>query len=544
MTLTADSLELVCPRAGCSLSARRLWEHSEHGQVNVFGSELSVGPGVDDPADFIDVLEPYAGGWVLTGLTLAEMTTGRPVSDWGAEGDEVMNFKARVVQYLNLRSGRRAVRNMPYPFLPAPRPDDVFGVPALFSQLRNRLKSLGKAKSSADQWKNTVLNLQKKGLRAEEVYRSGVLPRLSVSRLVGKLITGHDVAALCGFYDLRLSVIPVLADATRQLRFGPAPERKLATTKGVRKAQHGQQRTVTQFDPVLGYRIEQIDHKSLWGAERHWQAVSGEGHVVRLGMEKPLLNTAESAVQLAASHAAIHFPKKLALGRWGRYSWSGGEDYKEWLITMPFYPASYFSSHFSLRNVLAHVRCDVREGADRERVLLLHEVQSDWAQDARRAIANGAMTPDDVDCPPFLKDWPALTMKLVLLHAAHRGLDAVAWTRGAHQAWRYKGLGANGLTELYDRTLPREANRMVKAFGAVCEKLGVFVPANFQIRQAESGYRVFSADNRLLRTAATLEDARSFVPDGAHELLYEVHGVRLTAETRRAILAQGFPAWG
>ena len=38
--------------------------------------------------------------------------------------------------------------------------------------------------------------------------------------------------------------------------------------------------------------------------------------------------------------------------------------------------------------------------------------------------------------------------------AVHEGLDAVAWTRGAHQLIRYKGLGAAGLIELYDRTLP------------------------------------------------------------------------------------------
>jgi hypothetical protein len=194
--------------------------------------------------------------------------------------------------------------------------------------------------------------------------------------------------------------------------------------------------------------------------------------------------------------------------------------------------------------VLAHVRCDVREGVAGERVLLLQEVQSDWAQDSRRAISCGDMDPADDECPPFLKEWPALAMKLVLLHAAHQGLDSVAWTRGTHQAQRYKGLGAAGLTELYDRTLPREVNRMLKPVGAACEMMGVFVPTKFQVRQYESGYEVYSAENELLGTAQTLEDAREFVPDGAHELLYEVHGVKLPPKVRRAILAAGFPAWG
>lgn len=84
------------------------------------------------------------------------------------------------------------------------------------------------------------------------------------------------------------------------------------------------------------------------------------------------------------------------------------------------------------------------------------------------------------------------TMKLVFLHAALECLDAVAWTRGEHQIDRYKGLGAGGLTELYDRTLPREVNRMMKPFGGICETLGVLVPTNFSIMQTEHGYEVYS----------------------------------------------------
>ena len=234
----------------------------------------------------------------------------------------------------------------------------------------------------------------------------------------------------------------------------------------------------------------------------------------------------------------------MALGRWGEWAWTGGESYREWLITLPHYPANYLAGHFDVRNVLAHVRCDVREEDNGRRVLMLHEVQSDWAQRARRAISVGEMDEFDEERPPFLKEWPALTMKLIFLHAAHQGLDAVAWTRGAHQVTRYKGLGATGLIELYDRTLPREVNRMMKPFCGACEPLGVFVPTNFSIKQTENGYEVHSPENELLGTAPTLEDARRFVPDQGHELLYEVHGVLLTAAIRRAICDSGFPAWG
>lgn len=89
-----------------------------------------------------------------------------------------------------------------------------------------------------------------------------------------------------------------------------------------------------------------------------------------------------------------------------------------------------------------------------------------------------------------------------------------------------------------------EVERMMKPIGCACGILGVFVPTNFSIMRTESGYEVYSPEDELLGTALTLEDARQFVPDQGHELLYEVHGVRLPEALRASILRQGFSAWG
>ena len=86
---------------------------------------------------------------------------------------------------------------------------------------------------------------------------------------------------------------------------------------------------------------------------------------------------------------------------------------------------------------------------------MLHELQSDWMQSARRGMREHENGADADGRYPFLREWPALTLKLMLLHAARLGADAMGWTRGAHQAHRNGGRGAEGLKELYDRTLPR-----------------------------------------------------------------------------------------
>jgi hypothetical protein len=553
MTLDAKNLELRLGDSGYGLSARRLWEHAHLGQVNV-GCAINPQKEWNYPAAFIDVVHWFNGEtFALTGITLGALSAGQvpgpklvkfPVSRNVADGAAGRQFQRSVGAFLDQLAVRKAARNQEHRFLPPGCTEDPFGVPLLWSSLQRRLRRMGGARAGAEQWRKTIENFQKTGLRAEELDRSDLVAELAHFDTLDRRTSGGELAQRCFFDGLRLSIIPVIDDAQCQLRFTSTPPKTFKRTKKLPKAQAGQTRAAVRFDPILGYRLEQIEHLTVWGGDRHWQAVAPDGAVVQMAGQQSLMATAEAAGELAASHAKLYYPKRVALGRWGHIAWTGGQDYREWLITIPFYPASYFSSHFRVRNVLAHVRCDLREGAAGERILLLQEVQSDWAQNARRGISCGDMDPSDEACPPFLKEWPALVMKLVVLHAACQGLDGVTWTRGAHQAARYRGLGATGLTELYDRTLPREVNRILKPFGCACETLGVYVPANFRVQQSEEGYEVFSAENELLGTAPTLEDARAFVPDGAHERLYEVHGIKLPTATRSAILATGFPAWG
>jgi hypothetical protein len=554
MKYSLCSLELHLEVGDYGLSARRLWEHTELGQINVFDHPISARQELNDPAAFIDVVQFVGETFSLLGLTLAELQQGKfprnsQVNDFAmllglTQAPKSVEFVAAVASHLNLCSLRQALRNQHHQFLPSAKSGDVFGVPYLYSRLQRTLLGMGKSKANAEQWFKTIENFQKKGLRTEELECSELLPELLGYEEGNELLSASFLSSLCIFKDFRFSVFPVVHDAESQLRFASAPERALKKTKKLAKPQTGQTRAVAGFDPVLGYRIEHVEHQTLWGADSHWQAVMHDGQVIRDTDKQTLFQSREIAASLAADHAKQNFPKRVALGRWGRFAWTGGKEYREWLITLPYYPANYLSGHFEVRNILAHVRCDVREGVDGERVLMLHEVQSDWAQGARREMSHAVTDMDDETPPLFMKEWPALVMKLVFLHAAYEGLDAVAWTQGAHQVLRYKGLGATGLKELYDRTLPREVNRLLKPLGGVCEPLGVYVPTNFGIKQSERGYEVYSPDNELLGISATIEDARQFVPDGAHELLYEVHGVRLPQGIRKAILETGFPAWG
>ena len=144
------------------------------------------------------------------------------------------------------------------------------------------------------------------------------------------------------------------------------------------------------------------------------------------------------------------------------------------------------SGHWDEPNVLAHLRLSDRKDADGKRVLLVEELQSDWAQKGRkegfRPEDSKKLTPEEasrlnelsniraqsgrealttaeweeynrlnsrnqfaegyagVPNAPFVKDtskWTALGLKRVLKMAADEGYDRIGIVRGEEQAERY-----------------------------------------------------------------------------------------------------------
>ncbi len=534
---------------GCALgiSARRLWEHTQMGQINPFA--LITPASAMQPQAFVDILDVSGTVPALTGCTWADLQAGKHGRI--AQGDvnqllrnvectTARGWLSDVGQHLREVSEQRAVRNQPVPFLPK---DGVslLGVRGLHCALATWLEAHGSEKASPEQWYSRISNLTKKGLREEELEFSQLAAEIDCESSAA--VTGDAIFSCLSYDALRLSVLPVVQAAGSQLRFETVPAN--ATIKRIKpKLKAGLVSHPQWRDRVLGYWIDVVDWGDLLGPEQGWMAFTYRGEaVVPHGKLSGLCATAKEAVMLANNHAQKVFPKLTAKGKWSRYRLTGGEQYREWLVTLPYYAPGFFSSHFDHRNVLLHVRCDMREGADGERVLVLQEVQSDWAQKARRLL-QGKDSDKSIPVPPWLKEWPALALKLMLLHAAQQGATVLTWTHGKVQVERYAGLGEAGLLELYDRTLPAEATRILRPYGKKCEGVEVFQPANFYIEPAEIGYEVFDDEHCLLGAAANWSDAQALLPDGAHEVLKTMHGIKLDEAMRQAILAKGFYAWG
>ncbi|MBL0252720.1 MAG: hypothetical protein IPQ12_09140 [Polaromonas sp.] len=73
MTLTLDTCDFPLHGGQFILSARRLWEHTQLGQVQVCSTIISANQSLNDTHVFIDVVAKNEGKQTLCGFTLAQL---------------------------------------------------------------------------------------------------------------------------------------------------------------------------------------------------------------------------------------------------------------------------------------------------------------------------------------------------------------------------------------------------------------------------------------------------------------------------------------
>ncbi len=548
MTPVVEQLDFSFEGCVLEISARRIFEHTQLRQINPF--EIITPSSYLKPQEYVDIIDAAVPVKTLTGLTLSDLLLGKHSGLSQAHVKQLQeHIKSTTVQQwlvgvgglIQQFSEHRIVRNLPKLFLPIDTTSPL-GVQGLHCALASWLEAHKSERASTKQWFHRINNLTKKGLRAEEMEFS------FKEELLGQeasKVAGGDIATTYLTYKaLRLSIIPVTHKVGSHLTFSKVSAN--VTIKRIKPKLKAGLVTHPQWrDRVLGYWVDVVNWDDLLGQQRGWMAFTHRGQPI-VSDSKPtgLCTTYREAWSLANDHAREVYPKLTTKGRWSHFRLTGGEQYHEWLVTLPYYGPSYFSDHFFQRNVLLHVQCDMREGADGERILALQEVQSDWAQQARRILKEDSSSLRTIPAPPWQKEWPALALKLMLLHAAQRGATALVWTQGHVQVSRYDGLGKTGLLKLYDHTLPAEMTRILRPYGKKCGIIDVYQPVNFYIDPADIGYEVRDEYHNLLGTAATWKMAKALLPDGAHESLKPMHGIRLDETLRQKLLKDGFYAWG
>lgn len=416
-----------------------------------------------DYANLIDVVRHEPG-------FSAARFTGKTASEWHAELK-----RRRPSEGLQFKKWYESVSQRYMPLLESrPRTPlnhycaDLAVLP-LVSSLRQATCALGLKKASAWHWQQSLRALTEKGIKSEELAESGVLTNLD--RLpTGKCLTLEDVLR---FIDLS-HVVPKLATESQ---FGfitkagwhegcqRIPESEFKR-RGLWTGGFGGSLYVIRYrHEALDWSIIRCRHRDLLTHRPDWWWVlDSDGKQVNPLSEG--FDTPEEAMSFAEQQMSLRYApwgKDLALSQWERFSLPGSRQYQEVLLILDDWMGSYWTRHYRARNVLAHIRTGVRETCEGQRVLYLEEVQSDWHADIYAGRKGEPKLERKLPLPaaPFKKEWPLLTMKLMLWWAQRLGVDGLAWSTADLQVARWRGYAIP--ETLYRSTLPMAAQSLAKA---------------------------------------------------------------------------------
>ena len=393
------------------------------------------------------------------------------------------------------------------------------GSPTWTSPLLDRLRHVGPARAPAADWLRLVLASSEHGIGKDEIQFSGVAHALLHHHGEHETLTRRQVLAAATLEPVKPRLQQMVDDS-----FNPSGEWAEIATR-VEAKHHVRHNLFGKWPESmyvkryrhrsLGWSVVLARHVDLMHPEGKWWLVLDAGG--RRSVEQPEygFTDARSAIahasrlmrqQFRRAGRARHAP------RWERFSIDGLGPYAELLITLPQWPADFFSPvHFpGVRNLLMHLRTNICNAADGRRVLFLDEVQSDWH-------ANIAKRPDAVDDDadraeadvPFGREWPLLALKFALWRAAQHGLDGVAWSTPALHLHRWRG--HNPPTEVYRRGLPDAAGRLARVLSLDQSHTALLRRRVSQDKRPGQGWRVLDADGQpLCRAFPTREQADHF----------------------------------
>jgi len=428
--------------------------------------------------------------------------------------------------------------------------EQLFDYPQrLYSRFRQRLQALPLRRAKVEQWRRTLLNMRREGIRQEEITWSGVLDFLARKpadlTLEKEVVLGAmDFSAIrprlsnelqCD-HGCRLS----LKEAAQRI---PAYQLQLAGYE-VNDDDVGVVRKYSSHN----YRIGRIwpHGRSLAAAVgKHWFALGpyGQAIICKESTGQDLFATQQEAELAANRHALRNHRLRCDLTYSARYEYmtlSGGEDYREWLVTLPDYHRSHFNGHFYERNILLHIRSKIRRSLCGRQVLFMEELQSDWHQASAQSRQRVGVPP-----APFRKEWASLALKLMLHHVVEEELDGIAWADAAVHALRYDRAMVP-LQRLYDDEIPRRLNRLAAPWGCRVEH-GEFATLQpwLHAERSKDAWRVKGGAGKFAtRARYNKEQAVAMIARHSKAVRLSLPMLILTESMREHIAGHGLPLFG
>jgi hypothetical protein len=488
---------------------------------------------------------PYNPPYLFSGHTLADLhripwpASDRKAFDEWIRQEQQIREVDQVRKRLTDQELSLTDREYPYPG-------------RLHSALRKRLERISMYRASPRQWNRTLLNMTRCGIRGDELTWSGLIPFLDRMQLEGvKTVTRDQLLSRIDFSMIRLSLShEFAADRASRLEFTEIPTSKSINQSIIPRTitEPGDLGILRYVDPVHYYKVGYLKNSNTVCCSRQWFALDMMGNpIVEDGTGQYLYATRELAFSAASRHALQHLGIPVEYTHHCRYEHKtlhGGSDYREWLLTLPDYPFSHFTSHYYARNLLLHFRTKQRIDTHRRRLLFIEEIQSDWHQ-------CGAMYgyqdrwPGRITPAPFRREWLGLGLKLILMHAAEHDFDAIAWTPGeVQEAHYFKRLST--VRRLYDIEIPKMLRRLGKDWNLMVD--GTEIPTKEpRLHIARHWDKWFLTDKTgqfYTRPRFTQQEAMKVMSRHCKRIHLDVPMVMLSPPVRQRIREKAFPLFG
>ncbi len=486
--------------------------------------------------------------YVFSGHTLA---TIRQAADWSAaDKDALLRWADSAQQRRIIETARRRLREDQHYLSTktnaAPR--------HLYSLLLQRLSALPLARASARQWRATIDNLQRSGVREEEIVWSG-LRRFMRGQADTTLLDKAQILAAIDFRSIRLEL------STEQrwgmdgnLCFEEVAQRMphqvvYRAALGLDASCHCILRYV---DGRYNYRVGVV--KTLadghpMALNKDWFVLDSYGRSVPCDERHgPFYRNSESAMRAASDHAratyGIHRGVRFHT-RFDHLTLAGGSDYREWIVSLPDHQRLFFGAHHIDHNVLLHIRSSTRVDTKGRRLLFIEELQSDWHQSGQR-LGYDTDAWGSVANAPFKKEWVALGVKLMLIRASQNGYDGIAWPSGEIQEMRYAS-ALQPIKRHYDREIPQALDRLGRPFQcAVGSSRIVTLDPWLNVNRTRDKWAV-ADDKGRFRTRPRYRshsEAMAVLARHARRIELEVPSLLINPALHRQLTSQGLPLFG
>ncbi len=505
---------------------------------------------VTDPDPYQQLPYYHHPDFRFSGHTLADIAH---IGHWSEKDRRVfLNWLRQENQIRVIEQARNRIAGDDFPRLERrfPYPD------RLYSRLRRHLTTIPLQRATVQQWRNTLMNLKQQGIREEEIRWSGALPFLAYQEQLGQAsITRQELLRHINFSTIRMELAhELVSERNCDLHFLEVPQFNIQKNRQLEhKLTWSDEKCVVRYVDTLHYYkvgfIKPGGPPSTGTQRLEWFALDTIGNPVRNPTKGGFRHIDKSSAFEAASyHALQHVGVPVEYTPCRRYEHKtlcGGEDYHEWLLTLPDYPISHFTEHYHARNLLLHFRTKQRVDLNGRRLLFIEEIQSDWHQSGAR-YGYQDRWPGRIPPAPFRKEWIGMALKMLLQHAVERDVDGIAWTGGAIQELHY-GKPMAAIRRLYDQQIPRFINRLCRDWNPKLGQTRIHTrePRLHISRQMDKWFITdVHGGSFNTRPRYSQQEAIKVMARHCKQVILEVPTLFLDSQIKAGIYEKGFPLFG